>query len=98
MRVYEISENAFAGCTALTDIYVTENISNIADGAFADVPTLKKVHIMATNPDNTAVNNLSGELCRGMAQDAKFYVKAELLDTFRGNYFWMPYADRIVAE
>lgn len=98
MRVYEISENAFAGCASLTDIYVTENISNIADGAFASVPTLKKVHIMATNPDNTAVNNLSGELCRGMAQDANFYVKAELLDTFRGNYFWGPYADRIVSE
>ncbi|MBQ7291162.1 MAG: hypothetical protein IJW76_05535 [Clostridia bacterium] len=98
MRVYEISENAFAGSTSLTDIYVTENISNIADGAFASVPTLKKVHIMATNPDNTAVNNLSGELCRGMAQDANFYVKAELLDTFRGNYFWGPYADRIVSE
>ncbi|MBQ8402905.1 MAG: leucine-rich repeat protein [Clostridia bacterium] len=98
MRVYEISENAFAGCASLTDIYVTENISNIADGAFAGVPTLKKVHIMATNPDNTAVNNLSGELCRGMAADAKFYVKAELLDTFRGNYFWGPYADRIVME
>ena len=53
---------------------------------------------MTDNPDNTAVNNLSGELCRGMAQDAKFYVKAELLDTFRGNYFWGPYADRIVVE
>ncbi len=98
MRVYEISAGAFAGCTSLTDIYVTENVSNIADGAFADAPALKKVHIMTDNPDNTAVNNLSGGLCSGMSADAKFYVKAELLSTFRGNYFWGPYADRIEAE
>ena len=97
MRVYNIKENAFAGATA-TEIYVTENIANIADGAFAGANSLTKVHILAANPDSTTVNNLSGELCRGMPENAKFYVPAASYGTYTSNYFWGPYADRIVAE
>ncbi len=96
--VWEITANTFAGCVNLTDIYITEYVSAIGDGAFAGAPKLQKVHILAENPDYTTVNNLSGELTLGMAENAKFYVKAEALDNFRGNYFWGPYADRIEAE
>ena len=98
MRVFDIEANTFAGCNALTDIYITANIASIKDGAFADAPELKKVHILTDDPDGTTVNNLSGELCNGMAAEAKFYVKAELLGTFESNYFWNPYAYRIEAE
>jgi hypothetical protein len=97
MRVYNLKENAFAGATA-TEISVTENIASIEDGAFAGANSLKKVHILAENPDSTTVNNLSGELCRGMPLDAKFYVPAASYGTYTSNYFWSPYADRIIAE
>ena len=97
MRVYNLKENAFAG-SAATEIYITENISNIEDGAFASANSLKKIHILTKNPDSTAVNNLSGELCKGMPSDAKFYVPAASYSTYISNYFWSPYADRIVSE
>ncbi len=97
MRVYTVKESAFAGCMA-TEIYITENIASIEDGAFAGANSLEKVHILAENPDSTTVNNLSGELCNGMPADAKFYVPAASYDTYVGNYFWGPYADKIVAE
>ena len=96
-RVYNINENAFAG-SAVAEIYITENISNIGDGAFAGANSLAKVHVLAENPDSTAVNNLSGELCRGMPDGAKFYVPAASYSTYISNYFWSPYADRIAAE
>lgn len=97
MRVYNLNENAFTGAVA-TEIYVTENIANIEDGAFAGANSLSKVHILAENPDSTTVNNLSGELCRGMPSGAKFYVPAASYATYTTNYFWGPYADRIVSE
>jgi len=97
MRVYNLKENTFAASVA-TEIYVTENIANIEDGAFAGANSLKKVHILAEDPDSTTVNNLSGELCRGMPSGAKFYVPAASYSTYTSNYFWGPYADRIVSE
>jgi hypothetical protein len=97
MRVYNLKENAFAGAKS-TEIIVTGNISSIEDGAFAGANSLKKVHVLADNPDSTTVNNLSGELCRGMPDDARFYVPADSYGAYISNYFWSPYADRIVAE
>jgi len=96
-RVYSLKEGVFSE-SVVTEIYVTENISSIEDGAFAGANSLKKVHIAATNPDSTTVNNLSGELCRGMPAEAKFYVPASSHATYISNYFWGPYADKIVAE
>jgi hypothetical protein len=97
MRVYNLKENAFAGA-GTTEIFVTENIASIEDGAFTGANQLKKVHVLADNPDSTTVNNLSGELCRGMPDDARFYVPADSYGTYTSNYFWSPYADRTVAE
>ncbi len=97
MRVYNLNENTFAG-SSVTEIFVTENIASIEDGAFANASALKKVHVLAENPDSTTVNNLSGELCRDMPEDAMFDVPTASYGTFISNYFWSPYASRIVAE
>jgi hypothetical protein len=96
MRVYNLKEGAFSGANA-TEIFVTDNIASIEDGAFAGADLLKKVHVLATNPDSTTVNNL-GDPCRGMPVDAKFYVPADSYSTYVSNYFWSPFANRIAAE
>jgi hypothetical protein len=33
-----------------------------------------------------------------MPDDARFYVPADSYGAYISNYFWSPYADRIVAE
>lgn len=96
-RIYAIESGAFASENA-EEIYITDNISSINDGAFANAPKLKKVHILAENPDDTTVNNVSMGLCDGMAEDARFYVGADVYYDFVSNYFWGPYADKIEKE
>ncbi|MBQ8448673.1 MAG: hypothetical protein IJX27_07065, partial [Clostridia bacterium] len=97
MRVYNLKANAFSGAAA-TEIYITDTIASIEDGAFAGAQSLKKVHILAENPDSTTVNNLSMGLCDGMAKDAKFYVPAASYSSYVSNYFWSPYASKITSE
>ncbi len=98
-KIYSIEAGAFASDN-ITEIYITDYIPAIGDGAFAGAPKLKKVHILATNPDDTSVNNVSMGLCNGMAADAKFYVSPESYNDFISNYFWGPYANmgKIVKE
>lgn len=93
-KIYAVDTGAFTSDN-VTEIYVTANIPTINDGAFANAPKLTKVHILAENPDDTTVNNVSMGLCDGMAQGAKFYVGADVYGDFVSNYFWGPYADRI---
>ncbi len=97
MKIYAVDTGAFASDN-VTEIYITANIPTINDGAFANAPKLTKVHILAENPDDTTVNNVSMGLCDGMAQGAKFYVGADVYGDFVSNYFWGPYADRIAKE
>ena len=90
-KIYSIEAGAFAS-DKIEEIYITDYISAIGDGAFANAPKLKKVHILAKDPDNTTVNNVSMGLCNGMASGAKFYVSPESYNDFVSNYFWGPYA------
>ena len=72
--------------------------NNIGDGAFAGAESLKKVHILADDPNTTTVNNITMGLLSGLASGAKFYVSSASYDEYISNYFWGPYASRIVAE
>lgn len=96
-RIYAVDTGAFASASA-KDIYISARISTINDGAFSGASHLEKVHIMATDPNDTTVNNVSMGLCDGMAQGARFYVASESYNDFISNYFWGPYADKITAE
>lgn len=96
--VYSIRTGAFSNLNNLTEVFVTENINQINDGAFSDTPKLKKVHILAKNPENVTVNNLSMGLTDGMADDAYFYVDSSLYGDFVSNYYWGPYSSRLRAE
>ncbi len=97
-RVFSIARGAFDGCSSLTDIYVTTGISQIGDGAFSGAPSLKKIHILNTDPDKTTVNNVTQGLTDGMAKGAMFYVPTGCSGEFSANYFWGPYADYITEE
>ena len=97
-RVLLIARGAFDGCSVLTDIYVTPGISQIGDGAFSGAPSLKKIHILNTDPDKTTVNNVTFGLIDGMVKGAKFYVPKGYAREFSASYFWSPYADYITEE
>ncbi|MBQ0124989.1 MAG: hypothetical protein KBS59_01525 [Clostridiales bacterium] len=97
VRILSIDEGAFAGCAA-TDIYITAGVSSIGDGAFAGAVKLKKIHILACDPNLTTVNNATMGLCEGLAPGAKFCVPADSYGDFVTNYFWGPYAEYIERE
>lgn len=96
--VASIRENAFNGAENLSELFVTENINQINDGAFKNTPKLKTIHILAKDPNMTTVNNLSGGLTEGMADDAYFYVASSSYNEFSANYFWGVYSERIRPE
>ena len=96
--VASIRENAFNVAENLSELFVTENINQINDGAFKNTPKLKTIHILAKDPNMTTVNNLSGGLTEGMADDAYFYVASSSYNEFSANYFWGVYSARIRPE
>lgn len=97
-RVYAVDAGAFNGCASLTDIYITDNITQLSDGAFSGAEALEYVHILATDPNRTTVNNVTGELTAGMAKGARFLCPKGLSGEYTTNYFWGAYADFISEE
>ncbi len=97
-KVVSFTADTFNGCTKLRELYVTDNISDIPDGTFRGADSLTKIHILAESPDMTTVNNLSMKLTEGLPASARFYVPADSLNQFKVNYFWGPYADKLVGE
>lgn len=93
-----IGVGAFADCGELTELFVTDNVSYISDGAFVGAGKLMKIHILAENPDSTTVNGMGSELTAGLPAGARFYVPSASLGSYVGNYFWSTFADRIVGE
>lgn len=93
-----IGAGAFADCGELTELFVTDNVSYISDGAFVGAGKLMKIHILAENPDSTTVNGMGSELTAGLPAGARFYVPSASLGSYVGNYFWSTFADRIVGE
>ena len=97
-RVYSMDAGIFSGCSNLKEIYVTENISYIVDGTFEGADNLEKIHILNEDPDSVTVNNLSGDLVKGMSKKAKFYINKSAYSLFATNYFWGVYTDYMTTE
>ena len=96
-KVTQIAENAFAGGSGITELYVTDNISWIANGAFNGADSLVKIHILATDPDSTKVDSI-GDPRKGLPEESRFYVPAGSLSVYENNYFWGPFARYILGE
>ena len=97
-KVYSLDPGVFSDCDKLKEVFVTENISYIMDGVFEGASNLEKVHILNEDPDRVTVNNLSGDLVKGMNKNAKFYIKSSAYTAFITNYFWGVYTDYLETE
>lgn len=97
-KVLSLSADAFAGCDALTELFITDNIVQIPDGTFRGADGLLKIHVLATDPNMTTVNNLSGGARDGLSESCCFYVPKGALDAYKTNYFWNPYAAYMIGE
>ena len=96
-KVVQIAPDAFAGGSGIKELFVTDNIGQIADGAFRGADSLTKIHILATNPDDTTVNNL-GNPREGLPSESRFYVPRDSLSVYANNYFWGPFAEYLIGE
>ena len=88
-----MASSTFSGCASLTEIYITENIETLENGAFAGAPMLQKIHILSKDPEVTR-GDRAGALIEGMASGANFYVKEEVLSAFEFGYYWEIYANK----
>jgi hypothetical protein len=96
-KVTQISADTFAGGAAIRELFVTDNIAQIADGAFRGADSLTKIHILAENPDDTKVNSI-GNPRDGLPSDSRFYVPKGSLSVYENNYFWGPFAEYLIGE
>lgn len=88
-----IDANAFSGCTSLTDITMYDNLTLLVNGAFADCPSLKSIHMMRGDEENIEA---SSELFAGASDDLKilFYTE-ENFSNFVSGYWWGCHAGRM---
>lgn len=96
-KVAQIMENAFTGGEKIEELFVTDNIGWIANGAFRGADSLMEIHILAEDPDVTRVDSL-GNPHEGLPAQSRFYVPSDSLSAYRNNYFWGPHSDYIKAE
>lgn len=97
-KAVALSADTFADCGLLRELTITDNIGQIPDGTFRGADNLTVIHVLAEDPNDTTVNNLSGMAMEGLPSSARFYVSAESLSEYKTNYFWGPYAEYIVSE
>lgn len=96
-KVVQIKADAFNGGGNITELFVTDNIGQIANGAFRGADSLVKIHILATDPDMTKVDSL-GNPHEGLPANSYFYVPADAFGAYFNNYFWGPHSNYIKAE
>ena len=96
-KVVQIKADAFAGGGNVKELFVTDNIGQIANGAFRGADSLVKIHILANDPDMTKVDSL-GNPHEGLPAEARFLVPADAFSAYINNYFWGPHSDYIKAE
>ena len=89
--VTRILEGAFAG-SGLKEIVIQENIRLIHDGAFRDAPQLSVIRLLQERPACTVGQNLL------YGTDARIYVSDAALSAYRTDYFFSPFANRILPE
>ncbi len=97
-KVVALSADTFADCASLRELSITANIGQIPDGTFRGAVNLTVIHVLAEDPNDTTVNNLSGMAMEGLPSSARFYVPAESYAAYQTNYFWGPYAEYILSE
>lgn len=88
-NVTEIPAGAFAGCTSLKRIVISDSVLSIGDNAFEGCSNLESIMVLASEPPVIGDNVFAGvnENCHIMVPDT-------LVDTYTSD--WNEYADLII--
>ena len=88
--VAAISADTFSEAEKLKSIVFQENIKSLPDYMFTECRALEKLKLMHSSPTDISVGY---HLLAGTA--AMVYVREDLKNTFKNNYFWGYYAEVI---
>ena len=95
MPVVALGEYAVKDAENLTQLIVNGNIREIHNKAFAGCDTLTSVHLTMT-ADKVLVSTEG--LFDETNADLRICVSTEIFGSYRSDYFWANYGDRIVAQ
>ena len=94
--VLALAAGGLSGCDELRQLTVDKNIVQFYDGAFAGCPSLTKIIMNYTSPDEVAVGDA---LFEGAADTARLcFSDVTVFNSFEADYYWGVFADRIVLE
>ena len=87
----EIGNEAFYGCSSLTEFNVPKKITLISDRAFYGCSSLKQISLSSKTPPT-----LGTDVFHGVNPDLKILVPTFLVDTYKSS--WPSMADNIFAQ
>lgn len=93
LPVTAIGEHAFSENTAVTDIFVPEQIRFISDRAFAGCESLARIVMESHMPEHCLVG-------QALLEGTKAFIVVDegAAADYKVNYFWSLYADRIMGK
>ena len=91
--INKIGLEAFRACSELTSVTLGSNISVIGEKAFMGCEKLVRIECHAITPPTLS----STSAFNRNAEDRKFYVPREALDSYKTDNYWSRYADDIEA-
>lgn len=91
--IYKISIDTFRGNQKITSITIQKNISSILDKTFFGCSELEYIYMKQEQPQECIIGD---HLLDGTK--AKICVKKDVISTYKTNYFWSKYADRIIEK
>lgn len=86
-----ITNNTYQYLTSLKCVYIPAYVSSIGAGVFSECPSLIRVVCYATTPPTLGVSVFYN------SNNAKIYVPANSVDSYKQATNWSTYADRIEA-
>ncbi|MBQ8137453.1 MAG: leucine-rich repeat protein [Clostridia bacterium] len=89
--VFAFSAETFSGNEIIAEITLQESIRMIPDGAFAGCTKLQTIYLLQSDPSMCSVGQ---SLLEGT--NANIAVPADSYGRFCANYFWAPYAHRLI--
>ena len=90
--VTSIGDNAFYQCYSLINITIPSSVTSIGDNAFRSCYSLKKILIEG----DTVKTLTNSSAFNGIPKSTIFFVKDELVESYKDATNWVDYADQIM--